>query len=201
MRGVIQSEPEFLAVFPSLDAMCLSVSAGIPGSIYQFKCEAFVGQHQNSWRYFPVGSARRFSVRTEMPGGFSQFKCEAFVSPSQCSWLFLPVGMRGVCPAEPKFLAMFTSPNARRFSVSTKVHGNIYHFACEVFVGQNQNSWRYLLIWARGVCRSEPKFLAVFSSLNTRRSLARTQIPGNFRHFACDVSVGQNQIAWQFAPV
>ena len=143
MRGVIQSEPDFLAVFPSLNARRLSVRAGIPGSIYQFKCEVFVGRRQNVSRYFPVGSARRFSVRTEIPGGFSQFKCEAFVQQNQNSWRNLPVQMRGGFRSAPKFMAIFTILRARCLSVRTKIPGDIYQFGRGAFVGQNQNPWRY----------------------------------------------------------
>ena len=71
-RGVFREGANFLAIFPSLDAWCFSVRTKvpggfssvsarrfsvrteIPGDIYQFECEAFFGQDQNSWRRVPV---------------------------------------------------------------------------------------------------------------------------------------------------
>ena len=37
----------------------------------------------------------------------------------------------------------------------------------------------------RGVCRPEPKFLAICPSLNARRFSARTRLPGEFYQFKC----------------
>ena len=48
--------------------------------------------------------------------------------------------MRGVFRSEPKSLAVFTSVNARRFSVRTEIPDGIYQCECEAFFGQNQNS-------------------------------------------------------------
>ena len=121
MRGVIQSEPEFLAVFPSSSARCLSVRTEIPGDV-------------SSW------NARCVSVRTKSPGGFYQFKCEEFVGPIQCSWRYLPIWMRGVRRSETKFLAVCPNLNAMRLSVRTEIPDGIYQCECEAFFGQNQNS-------------------------------------------------------------
>ena len=175
-RGVCRLEPKFLAVFPSLYARCLSARTKFPGSIYQFKCEAILGQNPNSWRYFPVQmrgviqsepeflavfpsfsarclsvraaipgdisswNARCVSVRTKSPGGFYQFKCEAFVGPIQCSWRYLPIWMRGVRRSETKFLAVLPNLNAMRLSVRTEIPDGIYQCEREAFFGQNQNS-------------------------------------------------------------
>ena len=123
---------------------------------------AFFGQNQNSWRYFPIcmrgvcRSEPKFlavlpgldagcsSVGTRIPGGVSQFKCEVFVGRNQKSWRYFPVQMRGVFQTEPKFLAVFTNVNATRFSVRTEMTGDISQCKCDVSVGQNRNSWRYL---------------------------------------------------------
>ena len=92
-RGVFQSEPEFLAVFPSLNARRFSIKTNL--------------------------NARRVSVRNKKPGGISQCECEAFFGQNQNSWRYFPVCMRGVFRPEPKFLAAFTSLNARCLSVRT----------------------------------------------------------------------------------
>ena len=109
--------------------------------------------------------------------------------------------MLGVFRPEPKFLAVFPSVGARRFSVWTKVPGDVYEFKSEVSVGQDQ------------------KYLAVFSFLNARGSSVRTKIPGVFSqfdceafwvsaeipgsmyHFECEVFVGQKRNSWRFHPV
>ena len=109
MRGVCQSEPEFLAVFTSLNARRFSVGTEMPGGVFQFKCEAFVSQSQNSWQYFPVVmrgflrseprflaifpslGARSYSVRTQLPGGIFQFSREEFFGQNQGSWRYFPV--------------------------------------------------------------------------------------------------------------
>ena len=150
MRGVRRSEPEFLAMFPSMNSRCLSVGTRFPGDVSQFKCEAF-------------------SDRTEILGDIFQFAREAFSGQNRKSWQYFPVEMRGVRRSELKFLAAFSGLNARRFSARTeipggislfkcevfanlvarclsgrtKIPGGIYQFGCEVSVGQNQNSWRY----------------------------------------------------------
>ena len=54
--------------------------------------------------------------------------------------------MLGVVRAEPKPLAIFNFLNGKCLSVNTEIPGDISQFACEAFVGQNQNSWRYLPI-------------------------------------------------------
>ena len=91
MRSVFRAGPELLAIFSSLNARCLSVRTRTPGDVSQFTCEVFVGQSQNSWRYFPIWmlsgfqaepkflvtfpspNARCYSVRTWIPGSIAQF--------------------------------------------------------------------------------------------------------------------------------
>ena len=86
--------------------------------------------------------------------------------------------MRGVSRPEPKFVAIYPGLNARRLSVRTETPGDIYHFGCEAFFGQNRNFWRYCPACVRGDCRSEPKFLAIVTNLNSRCLSVRIQIPG-----------------------
>ena len=133
-------------------------------------------------------NARRLSVRPKAPGSIYQFACEVFLSENQSSWRYFPVLMRGVSRSEPKYLAMFSSLNARRFSVGIKIPGDIYQFGCEVVVGQNQNPRQYLPIWMRGVGRSDPNFLAGVPSLNAWCLSVRTKTPGNSYQFKCVVS-------------
>ena len=145
---------------------------------------------------FPRSNAKSFSVRTKVPGDFLQFECEAQLGQNQNSWRFFPVLMRGVCRAEPKFLAVITSENARclsvrteipcffsslnagRFSARTRIPGDLPQYKCETFFGRNRNSWRYLPVWARGVFRRETNFLAIVTSLDARRFSVRTKLPG-----------------------
>ena len=47
----------------------------------------------------------------------------------------------------------------------------------------------------RGVCRPEPKSLAIGTSLNARRFSALPEIPGDFFQFGREVLVGQNRIS------
>ena len=109
MRCPFQSEPKFLATFSRLNARRFSVRTKTSGDIPQFKCEVFVGQGRNSWRYLPIclrgvlGSypkclavfsdlnAMCVSARTEILGGFSQFKCEALFRKNQRFWRYFPV--------------------------------------------------------------------------------------------------------------
>ena len=174
MRGAFRSEPEFLLIYSSLHSEYVSSRANIPSSPSQVKCEVPSDQDQNSWR-------------------------------------FPPVEMRGVRRSEPKFLAVFTSLNAGRFSVSaanpssfsqfeceafsvrTKIPCEISLFGREAFFGQNRNPRRRIPILMRGVCWSEPKFLAVFTSLNATRFSVRARIPGDISQVGCEVSVGQNR--------
>ena len=177
------------------------------------------GQNQNSWRFLPVrfrgvfrskpkfvavfssADARCYSVRTETPGNSNQFVCEAFFSQNRNSYHYSPVYIRGVLRTGPKFLAVFPSLNARRLSVRTKAPGSIYQFACEVFLSENQSSWRYFPVLMRGVSRSEPKYLAMFSSLHARRFSVGIKIPGDIYQFGCEVVVGQNQNPRQYLPI
>ena len=146
MRGAFRSEPRFQAVFTSLNVRRFPVRTKFPGDNYQLECEAFFGQNRNSWRYFPVGmrgvcrsepkcvaivtslDARYFAARTEIPGGIPQFKCEVFVSRNRNSWRPFLVRMRGVLRSGPKFLAVFASLNAGRFSVRTEIPGESSQF-------------------------------------------------------------------------
>ena len=150
MRGVFRPDPNFLAIFPNLNARRFSVRTKIPGCIFQFEFEAVFVPSQYAWQYLPVWmpgvcqsepkllaklpglNARSISVRTKIPGGFPQFKCEAFFE-------------------QPEILAIFTSLNSRSFWVRTKLPGEVYQFECDAFFSQNQNSWRYFPIWMRVV--------------------------------------------------
>ena len=132
---------------------------------------------------FPSLDAGRFSVRTEMPGDIYQFGREVSVGHNQNSWKYLPVKERGVFRSEPKLLAIFTNLHARCSSVRTKTPGDISQCECEVSVSQNQNSWRYFPVGIRGVCRSGPKFLAIFPSVNAGRFSVRTRTPGDISQF------------------
>ena len=53
----------------------------------------------------------------------------------------------------------------------------------------------------RDVFRSEPKFLAVFPSLNARRLPVGTKISGDVARFGREVFVGQNRNRWQYFAV
>ena len=80
-------------------------------------------------------NARRFSVRTKIPGSISQFKCEGFVGQNPNSWQLFPVWARVVFLSEPKFLAVFPSLFARRFSVGAEIPRDVSQFKCLVFLG------------------------------------------------------------------
>ena len=99
MRGGFRTEQKLLAVFPSINARLFSVGTETPGGVFQFKCEAFVGQNPNSWQLFPV-------------------------------WA------RVVFLSELKFLAVFPSLFARRFSVGAEIPRDVSQFKCLVFLGQ-----------------------------------------------------------------
>ena len=127
--------------------------------------------------------------------------------------------MRGVCRPEPNSLAVFTSLNARCYSVGTKIPGDIYRFGREVLLGQNPNSWRYFPVQMPGVIQSEPEFLAVFPSSSARCLSVRTEIPGDisswnarcvsvrtkspnsFYQFKCETFVGPIQCPWRYLPI
>ena len=108
--------------------------------------------------------------------------------------------MRGRCRSEPKYLAVFPGSNAWRFSGRTKIPANISQFNCEVVVGQNRNTWRYFPVQMRGVFRAEPKFLAIFTSLNAGRFAVRNEIPGGISQFKREASVGQKRNSWRYIP-
>ena len=150
---------------------------------------------------FPSLDARRFSVRTKFPGKIYQFECEARFGQNQNSRRYFSIGMRGVCRSGPKFLAIFPSLNARRVSVRTKLPGGIHQFECEVFFGQNRNSWQYAPVKMRGVFRPDPNFLAIFPNLNARCFSVRTKIPGCISQFKFEVVFVPSQYAWQYFPV
>ena len=86
-------------------------------------------------------------------------------------------------------------------SVRTKLPGNLPQFRCEAFVCQNRNSSRYLPNWARGVFPSEPKFLAIVTSLNARCFSARAKIRGNISRFKCEAFVSQNRNPGRYLPL
>ena len=109
--------------------------------------------------------------------------------------------MRGAFASGQKTPAVFSNFNAMRFSVRTKLPGNIYQFEREAFFGQNQDPWRYLPIRMLGVIRSEPEFLAIFSSLNAMCFSVTTQVPGSIYQFGCKVFVGQDRNAWRYSPI
>ena len=85
---------------------------------------------------------RRLSVGTKIPGSFFQFKRQVLFGQDRNSCRRLPVLARGVFRPEPKFLAVLTNLSAMRFSVRTQIPGDVFHFECEVFVGQNQSPWQ-----------------------------------------------------------
>ena len=148
MHGVCRSAPKPLAIVTSLSAWCL------------------LGQNRRSWRYCPVEMrdfirsepkflailpslrARRLSVGTEIPGKFLAIVITNL--NSRCLSVRiripgkLPICMRGVCRSGPKFLAVFSSWSARRYSIRTEVPGGIYQATWEAFFGRGQSPWRYL---------------------------------------------------------
>ena len=176
-------------------------------------------QNPSSWQYLPVRiqgvcrsgpkclavftdlDARCLSIRNKIPGNICQCKCEAFL------W------------SEPKPLAIFRRLNARRFSARTKIPGDIYQIECAAFsartaiagetsqskcgafVGQDRNSWRYLPICLRGVFRSYPKCLAVFSDLGAMCVSVRTEILGGFSQFKCEALFRESRRFWRYFPV
>ena len=108
--------------------------------------------------------------------------------------------MRSVCRSEPRPLAVFTSLDARRLSVRTKIPGDIYESKCGVFVSQNQIPQQFPPVRIRGAFRSEPKSLATFTSLNARSFSAGIKIPRNSSQCVCEVFVGQNRNSWRYFP-
>ena len=143
-------------------------------------------------------NTRRVSARTKIPCGVSQFECEALFGRNQNSWRYVPIWIRGAFWSEPKFLVIFTNLGARRFSVRTEIPGVLSQFECEVFVGQSQYSWRYFPVLIRGVFWSEPKFLAVCTSLGAMRYSARTKMPGGIFQFECEVGT---KSSWRYVPI
>ena len=180
MRGVLRSEPKFSAVFSSFNATCLSVRTRhlaifsyleargssartkVPGSSYQFECEALFGQNENSWRYVPIRlrgafrsepkspavfpslNAGRVSVGTKIPGDIYQIEFEGLFGQNSDSWRIFPGINARRFRSERKFLDVFTSLDPRRFAARTKIPGDVYQFKCGAFFGQNRNSlWRF----------------------------------------------------------
>ena len=203
--------------------MCLSVRTKLPGNLPQFRCEAFVCQNRNSSRYLPNWArgvfpsepkflvivtslnARCFSARAKIRGNISRFKCEAFVSQNRNPGRYLPLWMRGVFRSEPKFLAILPSLRARRLSVGTEIPGK---FLAIVITNLNSRCLSVriqipgkLPISMRGVCRSGPKFLAVFSSLSARRYPIRTEVPGGIYQATWEAFFGRGQSPWRYLPV
>ena len=110
----------------------------------------------------------------------------ALVGQNQNSWRYLPMGPRGTFQPGPKFLALLSSVNARRYFVRTEIRGGIFQFLCKALFGRDQNFWRYFPVYVRGVCRLEPQPLAIFTNLNARRYSVRTEVPGNTYQFKCE---------------
>ena len=161
MRGVFRSEPDPLAIVPSLNATRSPVGAKVPGDISQFKCAVFLGRDRISRRYLLVWTRGVFRSETKIPdnnfqfecevfvgqnkkipGAVFQFECEVFVSQNQNPWRRSPVWMRCAFRSGPKCLALFPSCNARRFSARAEIPGDIPQFKCGAFFSQNRNSWR-----------------------------------------------------------
>ena len=82
----------------------------------------------------------------------------------------------------PKFLAMFPSCNARRFSVRAEILGDIAQFKCEASFTQ-------------------PKPQAAISGLNARRFSVRTKVPGGISESKCEAFFGQKRNPWRYLPV
>ena len=134
MRGAFRSEPKFLSIFS------------------QVKCEALLGQNRNPLAIFPSLDARRVPARTEIPGGICQFECEASVGQNRNAWL-----------------------DARRYSARTNIPGSNYQLEFEAYF------------------RPGTKFLAMFSSLDARCLLVRTETPGRLPQRKCGAFVDQDR--------
>ena len=181
-----------------MNARRLSVRTKIPGGIYHLGCVAFFRSEPQPLAVFTNLDARRFSVGTKIPGGIFQFNCGALFGQNRNSWQHSPVRKRCVFRPAPKFPAVYPNLHARS---GPKVPGDSYHFEFEAFLSQNRDSGRRLPICARGVFRSEPKFLAVLPSLIAWRYSVRTETPGSIYQLKCEVLVGQNLNSWQHLPV
>ena len=142
-------------------------------------------------------NAGRFSVSAKIPGSTYQFECEVFVGWNHNARPY-PSFIEVFFRSGPKFLAVFSNSNARRFSVRTKSRGGFYQFECEAFFGQDQTPCRFLPFRMRRVCRAEPKFLAIITRLSARRFPARTEIPGSVAQFEREAFFGQSQNFWQY---
>ena len=103
--------------------------------------------------------------------------------------------------SEPKLLAIFTNLHASRFSVRTKIPGDIFQFECEVVVGQNRSSWRYFPVRLLGASRPEPKFLAIVTDLDEWCLSVRTKIPGDINQWGREAFFSQGQNSWRYSPV
>ena len=104
MRGDIPSEPKPLAMIPSLHEGSFSAEPKLPGGLYQFECDVFVGQTRNSWQFFPIWmrgvfrsepkflavfprlNAEYLSARPRIPSSFFQFRSEALFDLNRNSW-------------------------------------------------------------------------------------------------------------------
>ena len=150
---------------------------------------------------FTSVTAGCFSVRTKIPG-------DNFRNRNA-----------GCVPARTEMIGGIYQVECEVFSARTEIPGDIAQSKREASVGQNRNSWRYVPIRMRGVCRSEAKFLAILTRLNAGYVPARTKIPGGIYQFECEVfsvwskisgdvyqskceaSVGQNRNSWQYSPI
>ena len=118
---------------------------------------------------FTSVTAGCFSVRTEIPG-------DNFRNRNA-----------GCVPARTEMIGGIYQVECEVFSARTEIPGDIAQSKREASVGQNRNSWRYVPIRMRGVCRSEAKFLAILTRLNAGYVPARTKIPGGIYQFECEV--------------
>ena len=73
--------------------------------------------------------------------------------------------------------------------------GDILQCIREVCFCQDQNSQQFLRVCARGIFRSEPRFLKVFTNANDRSFSAGTRVPGDIFQF------GQSLGSRQYLPI
>ena len=88
MLGVILSEPEFLAIFSSLNSLRFSVRTQVPGSIYQLESKVFVGQDRNAWRYSPIWMRGAFRSETKFLAIFASVNARRFFGQNQNPWRY-----------------------------------------------------------------------------------------------------------------
>ena len=112
--------------------------------------------------------------------------------------------MRGVCQSEPKPRAIFTTLDARRFSVRTEISGDIAQLAREAIVGRNRNSWQipgnsdYQFEFEVFVSQNPNSWQ--ITNLHARCLSVRAKIPGGFFQFECEALSYQNRSSWRYLP-